>query len=569
MQKSTWQFDPATLEVFANAVLSISEEMGALLIRTAYSPNIKERRDCSCALFDSNGKLIAQADHNPIHLGALISIAKEIAQRYSANDLNEGDVFLANDAYHGGGTHLVDVTVASPVFFEGKLVGFVASMGHWPDVGGRIPGAGGAFGANEIFQEGLRIPPVRIMEKGKLRNDVWELLSLNIRFSDERMFDFKAQIACNNLGIARLKEVFTKYGIEQANFYTARILDYTEEKFRSALLDIPAGTYSNVVYMDDDGISDTPVKLSTKITIKHGKRPSILLDFSGSSPQRKSAINLVYPALLLTVYYVLKAMVDPTIWANSGYHRAIEIIAPEGSIVNAKSPAPVSSRITTCQALSDGIIGALAKAVPHKAIAGCHWVTSMSFSGYDPIRKKNFVYIESLGGGNGARSNKDGLDAVQTHTGNIANFPIEVMESEYPLQVLMYEIIDDSAGPGKYRGGLAERKTYLALTDMTYNCHSDHYKFPANGIFGGKPGRLGKITVNPDSKNPRHLPSKVSTSIKERDIVRCETAGGGGYGAPTRRKRNAIVDDIRNGFLSPQIARKQYGVVLNSRDPLL
>ncbi|MFQ5521923.1 MAG: hydantoinase B/oxoprolinase family protein, partial [Candidatus Methylomirabilia bacterium] len=471
--------DRITLEVIGSALLSIAEEMGTALIKASYSSNIKERWDCSTAIFDRDGQVIAQAEHIPMHLGSLLGIIQEILRRYPADRLSAGDVFAANDPYAGGGTHLPDITLASPVFIEGELFGFVANIAHHADrTGERI---------RSIYDEGLRITPIRLVEGGVVREDVMELLLANFAVPDQRRGDFRAQIAANRLGERRLSELCRRYGQAAVTAASDEYLAYGERKIRAAIAQVPPGVYRFTDLLDGDGVKKGAIPIAVAITVKADR---IQLDFTGSGPQVAGDVNVVRLALLATVYYALKAILDPTIPANSGFYRAIEVAAPEGSIVNALPPAPVGWRTQTCQRIADVIFGALAPILPERVPAAGNGANSAwVFSGVNPKTGRYYVYLETLGGGAGATAQADGLDGVQVHITNTSNLPVECLEMEYPLLVEEYALVDDSGGQGKFRGGLGIRRTIQVLDHESQLLGTlERAEIPPWGLGGGKPG---------------------------------------------------------------------------------
>jgi N-methylhydantoinase B len=552
--------DPVALEVFSNALLSVAEEMGALLIRTAYSINIKERQDASTAIFDAQGRLVAQAEHIPIHLGALLSIVTHIQKRYPLDDIRPGDVFIANDAYHGGGTHLADVTIASPVFFGGELIGFVANMGHWPDVGGKSPGAAMTEGCTEIYQEGLRIPPMRVMREGKLQEDLFSFILLNMRFAEDRPADLRAQVAANQLGIQRLQELATKYGVKSYRALIEGVLDYNERTIRARIRELPEGTWSFEDQLDNDGHDPEPVPLKVTVTVRHRPKPHMIFDFAGSSPQRTGGVNVVYEALFATVAFALKATLDPELWSNAAFERVVRIVAPKGSIVNPEAPAPVGGRGTTCQRLADLLLGAIGKVVPERVTACGHGTTSINLHGYDPDRNRRFICIDGIGGGMGGRDGHDGMDAVQINTSNIPNLPTEILESEYPIRVERYELVTDTGGgAGRYRGGLATRKDFRMLADVGFIAHSDRHDNSPWAMGGGQEGARGLHLVNPGQPDQMSLPSKGGPfAIRAGQVLRCQTPGAGGYGDPAQRDVERLALDLADGKVSEACARDVY-----------
>jgi N-methylhydantoinase B len=543
--------DRITLEVIGSALLSIAEEMGEALIKASYSSNIKERQDCSTAVFTLQGDVIAQAEHIPMHLGSLIMIVQEILKRYPVERLRDGDVFIGNDPYTGGSTHLPDITVASPVFHDGQPVGFVANIAHHADGSGRE--------TRSIWDEGLRIPPIRVVEGGALREDVMELLLLNFHLPRERQGDFRAQFAANRIGAERLRELLGRYGAPTCLAAMEALLAYGERKIRAALRRVPDGVYTFEDWMDDDGVGGAPVPIRVCITVVG---ETMTLDFAGTGAQVTGDINVVYLALVATVYYALKALLDPTIPANGGFYRAIRVEAPEGSILNARPPAPVAWRTQTCQRVADLIFGALAPALPAEVIAATNGANSAwVFSGLHPQSGQYYVYLETIGGGSGARASRDGLDGVQVHVTNTSNLPVECLEMEYPLLVEEYSLVDDSGGPGRFRGGLGLRRTIRLLgREATFLGTLERQRFAPWGLFGGREGGRGALVLNAGGSGQRPLGSKIAgLALREGDVVTIVTPGAGGYGPPAERDRARLARDRREGKISPEAAREAYG----------
>ena len=532
--------DRVTLEVIGAALLSIAEEMGTTLIKSSYSTNIKERQDCSTAIFDARGEVIAQAEHIPMHLGSLLGVVQEILARYPASALAPGDVFISNDPYTGGGTHLPDINLISPVFADGMLFGFVANIAHHADRS--------ADRIRTIWDEGLRITPIRLAEAGRIREDVMELLLANFALPDQRRGDFRAQIAANRLGERRLAELIGRYGALTVRAACEASLAYGERKIRAAIASLPDGVWRYADAMDDDGVTPNPIPIVVTIT-KRGD--ALALDFSGSGPQCAGDINVVYFALLATVYYALKAVLDPTIPANGGFYRAITVTAPEGSIVNARPPAPVAWRTQTCQRIADVVLGALAQVVPERVPAAGNGANcAMVFSGTDPSTGKLYVYLETLAGGAGATETGDGLDAVQVHVTNTSNLPVEALESEYPLLVAEYALVEGSGGAGRHRGGLGLRRTIEVLGhEARFLGTTERARLAPWGLCGGQPGGRARLVLDPGGPNERDLPPKVwGYPLKPGDRVSIETPGAGGYGPPEERALEQRQEDERDGI---------------------
>ena len=441
--------DPITVEVIGSALSSIVEEMGEALIRASYSTNIKERRDCSTALFDTRGRTLCQAEHIPMHLGSFIGLIEHVLKRHPIADMRPGDVFVGNDAYAGGGTHLPDIVLAEPIFVDGAIVAWAVNLAHHADFADR--------GHAHIFQEGLRIPPIRLYRAGALLTDIQELILLNCQVPRERLSDLRAQMAANRLGVARTQALCAKYGTATVLAASEALLDYAERKMRAGIAAIPDGTYRFADWHDNPEI-DGELEFSTQIEVR-GDEMHLHFD---SPKQVRAGMNMTYTALLSTVYYAVKALVDPTIPPNEGLARPLHVTAPPGTVMNCVSPAAVNGRLGACQRVVDLIHGALAPAVPDRVIAACNGAcVSATFVG-TMLDGTLWVYLETIGGGSGARRTKDGLDGVHVHMTNTSNLPAEALEGEYPLTLMRYELVDGSGGAGRQRGGMALRRVYRA-----------------------------------------------------------------------------------------------------------
>ena len=559
------KIDGILLEVIGNTFMSIAEEMGAVLVKSAYSTNIKERKDCSCALFDAAGNTIAQAEHIPMHLGSMLGLIGEIKRHFKLEEIKPGDMFIANDPYNGGGTHLPDIAVASPVFYDGEIVAFVANIAHHNDVGGRVPGSNAAD-SDSIYAEGIRIPTVKIFREGELDKDILNLILLNCRVRHIRLGDLNAQFACNKKGVQRMEDVCAKYGKETVALCMEELLDYSERKIRMALSAIPNGSHEFEDYLDSDGLGSDPIKLNVKVAIKD---EDIELDFTDNPDQVKGAINLPLSALRASVYYAIRSIVDPSLPSNGGYYRAIHIKSRPGCILGCTEPAACAGRSDTAQRVADMIFGAMSEVVPHQVIAGSNSsITGVYFGGVSPDTGEYYVYMETFGGGSGARFNKDGLSCVQVHMSNTSNLPIESMEVEFPYMVERYELVTDSGGPGKYRGGLSMSKDIRVLGhDSEFTIKADRQKVPPYGLFGGKPGLPGLITIYPDTDEARTVDSKKSGNLlKANGVLRCQMPGAGGYGNPLERSRELLIKDLEDGDVSPESAMRDYGIMQEELD---
>lgn len=559
------KIDGILLEVIGNTFMSIAEEMGAVLVKSAYSTNIKERKDCSCALFDAAGNTIAQAEHIPMHLGSMLGLIGEIKRHFKLEEIKPGDMFIANDPYNGGGTHLPDIAVASPVFYDGEIVAFVANIAHHNDVGGRVPGSNAAD-SDSIYAEGIRIPTVKIFREGELDKDILNLILLNCRVRHIRLGDLNAQFACNKKGVQRMEDVCAKYGKETVALCMEELLDYSERKIRMALSAIPNSSHEFEDYLDSDGLGSDPIKLNVKVAIKD---EDIELDFTDNPDQVKGAINLPLSALRASVYYAIRSIVDPSLPSNGGYYRAIHIKSRPGCILGCTEPAACAGRSDTAQRVADMIFGAMSEVVPHQVIAGSNSsITGVYFGGVSPDTGEYYVYMETFGGGSGARFNKDGLSCVQVHMSNTSNLPIESMEVEFPYMVERYELVTDSGGPGKYRGGLSMSKDIRVLGhDSEFTIKADRQKVPPYGLFGGKPGLPGLITIYPDTDEARTVDSKKSGNLlKANGVLRCQMPGAGGYGNPLERSRELLIKDLEEGYVSPESAMRDYGMTQEELD---
>lgn len=558
------RIDPITLEIIGNLLLSVAEEMGVTLVKTAYSTNIKERKDCSTALFDARGYMIAQAEYVPMHLGSMLGVVNEVLKKFQAESLRPGDMFVTNDPYAGGGTHLPDITMVSPVFVENRLVAFVANIAHHSDIGGMVPGSVSANSDN-IYQEGLRIPLGRICRAGELVQEMYDFMILNTRTPVERGGDLHAQIASNIAGAKRLGEVVQKYGADYFAECTDALLDYAEQLMRAGIRTLPEGTYTFEDYLDDAGAnSSEPIAIRAAITIEDG---TAKVDFTGTSPQVPGPLNMTYSGLLTTVFYCFKAVAGQSILANHGIYRALQVTAPEGSIVNCRLPVPVGQRIDTAQRVVDVILGALAQVAPERVLAACNSVvTSAIFSGTNPKTGGYFVYLETIAGGSGAHSRGDGLSGVQVHMTNTSNLPVEALEREYPVLVERYQLRTDSGGAGRFRGGLGIRRDFRILTDgMSYTGLGDRHKFSPWGLEGGRNGSPGSFWASLGGSELERLGSKISgVTLNREDLVSVCSPGSGGYGNPYGRPAEAVLKDVREGKVSAQAAEAEYGVVIVS-----
>ncbi|MDH2054094.1 hydantoinase B/oxoprolinase family protein [Achromobacter marplatensis] len=552
-------FDPIEMEVFSNRLLSITEEMGNTLIRSSFSSNIKERKDCSVALFDAAGRLVAQAAHVPVHLGSLSGGIDAVLRRYGVAGIRPGDAFLCNDAYLAGGTHAPDITVVSPIFYDGVLRFFAANIGHHTDVGGAVPGST-SHHLKTVWEEGIRLPAMRIVRQGELDLDLLEMIAHNTREPDNRMHDIRAQIATNDKGARLMLELLRQSGLDTVLSAIDGILRYTERRLRNRIAQLPEGSVSFTERMDDDGMGGEPVVIQANVQARDGQ---LHVDFTGTGKQARGAFNLPASALRASVYFAVKAMLDPELMPNNGLFQPITISAPEGTITNPVFPAAVGARVTTAQRVAGTVIGALGQLLPPgRGMASSNDVMpSMLFSG--PLRdgKGTFVYLETLGGGAGGRARGDGMDGIQVNVTNTSNLPAEALEIEYPLLVDEYALVNDTGGAGKYRGGMGIARQIRSLHDQlacTIRC--DAALFGAAGLDGGLTGGTSRLIQNPGLADEQRLPNKISGHPLPAGVsVRLETPGGGGYGAPAERALADIRQDLLGGKVSRAAAERDYG----------
>ncbi|MEO1103782.1 MAG: hydantoinase B/oxoprolinase family protein, partial [Pseudomonadota bacterium] len=527
--------DPIAMEVFSNRLLAIAEDMGQILIRSSFSSNIKERRDCSTALFDARGRLVAQADHIPIHLGAMIGAVEAILARYKPSDVTPGDAFIANDPYLAGGSHLPDISIITPIFHDGRIRFFAGNIAHHADVGGKTPGSTSGT-SRSIFEEGIRLPVTRIARAGAIDEDFLEVIAVNTRDPEERRLDLRTQVGTNVRAGEMLTALIGRMGWDTVAQAIEDILTYTARRLSQRVGALADGVYRFERAMDDDGFPGDPVPIVCTATVAG---ETLSLDFAGSGPQARGAINLPDSAIKASVYYCVKAVLDPGLMPNQGSIDPIRIEAPKGSIVNPSPPAAVAGRAVTSNRLCGAVFGALYQALPPEAaMASCNDSTSaMSVSGWHPRRQATYVYPESMGGGAGAFADRDGMDAVHVHTVNSTNLPAEALELEYPLMLEEYALVPDSAGAGTFRGGLGMARQVRILADnTTLSVRSDAHVVPAPGIFGGKPSGVTQIVRNPGTEKEELLHSKASGLVLAAgEVVRVETLGGGGYGDPAGR----------------------------------
>lgn len=549
--------DPITIEIVASAFRSVVDETFIALMKSAYSTNIKERHDHSTAICDRKGRLIVQAEMSlPIHLASMTGLMGAVLSRYAPEDIQEGDIFVANDPHVAGGTHLPDINYAAPIFLEGELLGFVCNIAHHADIGGMVPGSM-AGGMSEIYQEGLRIPLVRLFRAGELQQDILDLFLLNARIPEERRGDHFAQIAACRLGIRRVAEIGARYGRDLIEQVWEALLRRTHGRMRTAIAGVPDGVYRFEDVMDDDGLGTRDIPIRLEITVAGDQA---IFDLRGSARQVAGNINLTRNATKAAVAYALRTLLDPEIANNEGILDCCELLTETGSIVDCVAPAPVAQRLNTSQRLIDVIIGALAPAIPDAVVGAANGAnTTAVFSGNDPRTGKPYLYLETLGGGAGGRSDRDGKDGVQVHITNTSNLPIEAIETEYPLRVVSYGFVDDSGGAGRYRGGAGLRRVIAPVDhECTFNGAGERFANAPWGIFGGGPGRTGRFVLQGDGEERVLSAKPMGVPVRQNQSIAVETPGAGGYGRAEQRSAETVAEDALSGKYTMEFLDRNY-----------
>ena len=526
--------DPVTLEVLRNQLEGIAEEMGQVLIRGAYSPNIKERQDCSTALFDAEGRLIAQAEHIPVHLGAMPAAVDAVLER----DPAPGDVFILNDPFTGG-THLPDVTLVSPIAIEDAIIGYAVSRAHHADVGGMTPGSMPA-GAREIHQEGFRIPPTRLVEAGSRSEDLFALLLANVRNPEERRADLRAQLAANDRAELRLRELVDERGLDLVARGFDAVIEYSRDRVTAELESLPDGVYKATDFLEGDGIVDADVPIEVAVTIDGGE---LGVDFAGTAGQVDGNLNAPLSVAKSAVYFVVRCVTDPEIPPNEGCYEPVTVEAPDGCLLNPRPPAAVvGGNVETSQRVTDVTLTALAEAAPDRVPAQSQGtMNNLTIGGRDG----SFAYYETIGGGFGGRADKDGMDGVQVGMTNTLNTPIEALEAEYPLSVERYALRPDSGGNGRFRGGLGLERRVRVETEATVSLLTERRRIAPKGVAGGESGAIGENLIDGQS-----VGAKTTLDVPARTSVTVKTPGGGGHGDPKDRDSVAIERDLSDGKTS-------------------
>jgi len=553
--------DPIQFEVIRSALTQVAEEMAAALRRSAYSTNVKTRQDFSCAFFDRNCRPISQAFTQPVHLGSFVELIPTSVRTYGIENLEPGDMLVVNNPF-GGGSHLNDVTVFGPIHHNGELIGYVASLAHHVDVGGGAPASIGPF--QEIFQEGVIIPPTKLVKRGNINDDVFKLLLAQIRSKRVTTGDFRAQVAANTVGARRLVDLIERYGLQEFDHYVEAVVKYTDRRTRAEISNIPDGVYTANSFLDFDGFSDDVVNLQVEIKVEG---ESVYFDFDGCDKQRRAPVNSTKAMTFAACAYALRALMAPDMPVNDGFYRHIKMNAEPGTVVHAVHPAPVVGGWETQVRVNDMLFRAFSGGLPEKVASSTK--AMMAQAGFGIIDRETGEYhcnYEALAGGYGARATSDGPDAVQQHGQNTENAPVEEVESHFPMRVSRLSLIENSEGPGKYRGGLGMRRDYHFPDDpATFTVLSDRDIQGPQGIFGGLEGRKAYYILNPDSPNEdsNELSSKCVVELKPGDTVSFQTPGGGGYGSPLERDIKAVLKDVIGGKISSKRAQDFYGVVVD------
>ncbi|HET9289305.1 MAG TPA: hydantoinase B/oxoprolinase family protein [Gaiella sp.] len=548
--------DPITFEVIRNALVAATDEMVLSLKRSAYSTNIKTRSDFSCAFFDAGLRPIAQGFAQPVHLGSMVQQIPQAIRRYGPERLERGDMLITNDPYPSG-VHLNDMSLIAPVHVDDELIGYVANLAHHVDVGGGAPASIGAF--REVFQEGVIVPPVRLVRDGSIVDDVFRLLLGQIRSKHETAGDLRAQVAANTTGVRRIQSLVGRHGRGTVLRTMDELVDYTERRARAELEALPHGTYGSEGSVDTDGYTDERVQLRARVTISP---EGVHFDLAGCDPQRRAPVNSTYAQTFSACAYVVKCLIDPDLPVNEGFYRLVTLDAPAGTVVNCAWPAPVVGGWETQTRLTDVMFHALLPAFPDRLPAGTKAMMAQAgFGSLDEVAGKYVCFYDTFAGGYGGRAASDGPDAVQAHGQNTENAPIEETELNYPVRIPRLSLVEDSDGAGRHRGGLGLRKDYRFDRPTTFTILADRDKSGPHGVFGGLAGREAEYVLIRGGQETR-LGSKVTVELEPGDVVSCRTCGGGGYGPPEERDPELVARDVREGKVGAERARDVYRVAV-------
>ena len=553
--------DPITLEVLKNALVATAEETAAVLRRTAYSLNVRERADFSSCVCDADGQIVAQAARIPIHLNSIGPLLRSTLERFPRDRIAPGDIFISNDPYSGG-QHLPDVQLSMPVFHNGELIAFTAALAHHVDIGG-IAAGGLANSGREIYHEGLRIPPIKLYQAGKPIDPVVDMIRANVRTADVVLGDLRAQVAAVQLGARRFEELVARYGRDTLLAGIEQLIDYSERRVRRNLAALPVGSYAAEEWIDDDGVTDEPACVRVRVQVSGS---DFTVDFAGTDRQRPGSVNAVAAATRSAVYYAVRALCDADIMMNEGCYRPVRTLLPAGTLVNPLPPAACNSRMIVCQRVVDAIFRALREVAPRRVVTpsyGC--APNLGLTGRHPDTGRYFVFFDGNHASWGARHNKDGIDGCTSGPSNSANSPVEAIEVRHPVLFERYEFVTDSGGAGRFRGGLAIARDFRNGADealLTVQC--DRARFAPGGYFGGLPGKAAEFALNAGTADELALHSKATSHpLTPGDRFHWAAAGGAGFGDPLQRDPELVRRDVRDQKVSVDAARDCYGVVLD------
>jgi len=558
MEVSEKSIDQVTEQILRYKLESAVEEMETALLRSAYSPIVKESQDASSAIFDREGRVQAQAVAIPAHLEMMVPAMEAVLDERDLSEMSPGDVYMLNDPY-AGGTHLPDVTLIRPVFIDGDVLAFSSCLMHHQDIGGKVPGSV-PMDATEIYQEGLIIPLMKLVDEGEMRTEILDLLANNVRIPEAFKGDVNAQIGATRTGENRLTEIVEELGKETVLAGFDQLIEHAERLMRLDIEEIPDGEYSFYDFLDGDGVDHEPIRIEVSVEVEGSE---MHLDFTGSSKQVRGPLNCVPASSLSSVNFAIRAISTADLPNNAGVTNPISVNLPKGSIVNANSPAPVNARGATIKRIVDTIFGALAQAIPERIPAASSGeVRSLGWGGVDE-NGNSWVYREVFVGGSGGRSTKNGIDVIDTDITNVMNNPVEAAEMEAPMRIHQLQIREDSAGPGRYRGGFGCHKQFEMLAGATFSHRSERKDTPPWGVQGGKPGTTGTVEITRASGEVEtEHPSKFIASLDEGDVIDMFTPGGGGYGSPLKRPVEEVQADVQREKLSRESAKTKYGVFI-------
>ena len=556
--------DPVTLGVVWGALQSIAVEIGTTVHKTAYSEQAREGQDFSVAVFDPQGRMVAQGPYSPGHMGAMSFAVKNALAAHPVESLRPGDAILLNDPLLGSG-HLPDFFITQPAFHQGALMGFAVNILHHTDVGGQRPGSQGVEGIFDYFQEGLRIPPTKVWREYQEQDGIVGIIAANTRTPDKVLGDLRAQRSALRVGELRLQELAARYGRDVLLAAMDEIIARTEASMRAAIREIPDGVYRFEDFLDDFGPGTDPLRVAVAVTVAGD---SMIVDYAGSSPQTASGMNSYINYTRSYSYAAVKCLTDPLGPMNEGALRPVTVTAPEGSFLNPRPPAGGGPRAIICYRTFESVLGALAPALPDRVAAAASHMANPTFGGRDRARKRPFVAYELVLSGTGARATRDGCEAM-SWAFNASNIPVEAQEANQPLIVERFELIGDSAGAGRFRGGCGIRRDLRFLADEGKLTNlSDRQKFAPYGLGGGKPGKLGRTVINP-GPSERIVHGKQSREFGYDDVISFQQPGAGGYGDPLERDPQRVLEDVLDDYVSIEAARRDYGVVITGAAPAL